>query len=185
MQQWDYAAAAAAGAGGRGATDRTYAPAAADILASEDGIKWHLDAFNNYLERELGEDPRAFEKNVEDVVVQALLSVQTEMRHEYFQCFPRHTSRFVGFQCFQLLGVDILLRDNGPRTGGGPRLQPVLLEVNRMPALHLDGPVDRVSKPEVVRDALVLGAIDAEQLLATASRNPAIAGRPLGALPGG
>ncbi|GBG24897.1 Tubulin polyglutamylase TTLL6 [Hondaea fermentalgiana] len=139
--------------GGRGASD-----------GAEEASKWSLEQLYDYL-AERGHDVEHVQRNVQDIIVKTLLSIQPSLAQDYRACFGKEGASQAGskegFRCFELLGFDIML-DAG--------LQPWVIEVNHSPSLHCDAPLDRRVKEQVVRESLVLGCVDADDLLAGEAR---------------
>lgn len=128
--------------------------------AASDASKWSLAQLYDYLKAR-GHDVDEVQANIEDIVTKTLLSIQPSLAQEYRACFGKEGSTQTGiqegFRCFEILGFDIML-DAG--------LQPWVIEVNHSPSLHCDAPLDQRIKEQVVRESLVLGCIEAEDLLA-------------------
>lgn len=56
--------------------------------------------------------------------------------------------------CFELFGFDVMIDSN---------LKPWLLEVNSSPAMSMDGPIDSLIKPALIKD--VIRASNVEQCM--------------------
>ncbi|XP_076853003.1 tubulin polyglutamylase ttll6-like isoform X2 [Brachyhypopomus gauderio] len=84
--------------------------------------------------------------DIEDVVIKALISVQSVLCHNYHTCFPRHAVNPAG-ACFELLGFDVMLDRH---------LKPWLLEVNHSPSFTTQSRLDQEVKDELLYDTLVL-----------------------------
>ncbi|XP_036446378.1 tubulin polyglutamylase ttll6-like [Colossoma macropomum] len=119
------------------------------------GSKRKLSTLRRLLE-EMNCDTVKLWADIEDVVIKALISAQSLLRHNYHTCFPRHAANPAG-ACFELLGFDVMLDH---------RLKPWLLEVNHSPSFTTDSRLDREVKDELLYDTLVLvnlGACDRQK----------------------
>ena len=101
------------------------------VEASGVGNKRTIRWFRSWLE-EKGNDSVAAWTRVADLVNRTLLAIQPQLQHTYRTVLPDPEN--VGFSCFELLGFDVMFRDN---------LTPVLVEVNHSPSLTCDTPLDR------------------------------------------
>ena len=97
---------------------------------------------------------------VQQLVVKTLIAVQPHLAHSYSSCRP--SSEAHPFSCFELLGLDLLIDQDG---------QPSLLEVNHSPSLATDTPLDRELKTTLLADTMRLTAFSAaeEKLLKRAA----------------
>ncbi|KAI4894664.1 hypothetical protein NFI96_013505 [Prochilodus magdalenae] len=114
------------------------------------GSKRKLSTLRHLLE-EMNCDTVKLWADIEDVVIKALISVQSILRHNYHTCFPRHAANPAG-ACFELLGFDIMLDHC---------LKPWLLEVNHSPSFTTDSQLDREVKDELLYDTMVLVNLEA------------------------
>ena len=97
---------------------------------SEHGSKWSIDNLRFYLEQTRGKaaTDKCFDE-IKNIIYISLKSVQSVMIND------KH--------CFEMYGYDILIEDN---------LKPWLIEVNSSPALSMDGYIDSLVKPSLLRD---------------------------------
>jgi tubulin polyglutamylase TTLL6/13 len=82
---------------------------------------------------------------VADVVNRTLLSVQPQLSHSYRTCIPDPEDD--GFSCFEILGFDIMFRNN---------YEPILVEVNHSPSLTCDTPLDKNIKYGMLTETMKL-----------------------------
>jgi len=122
--------------------------------------KWALsDLFCHLQQNQI--DVSALKERIEDLVVRTLLATKDNLEQEYRAFFQSETSVLAqnvkeGFRCFEILGFDVMIDSE---------LKPWLIEVNHSPSLHGDSELDRRIKTTVIKESLVLGAIDADDLL--------------------
>ena len=81
-------------------------------------------------------------KQIADIVIKTLCSIQPSLEHTYKTCKPDDLSNSM---CFEILGFDVLVDNN---------LKPWLLEVNHSPSFEIASPLDKKVKSIVIRDAL-------------------------------
>ncbi|XP_019712934.1 tubulin polyglutamylase TTLL5 isoform X1 [Hippocampus comes] len=104
------------------------------------GNKWSMSAVLRYL-REEGKNTILLMRQVEDVIIKAVLSAQTQIAAACKTFVPHPTN------CFELYGFDVLIDAN---------LKPWLLEVNLSPSLACDAPLDLKIKASMIADMLSL-----------------------------
>jgi tubulin polyglutamylase TTLL6/13 len=81
--------------------------------------------------REDGLDVDSIKLEVEAIVVKTIMSVRTDLLHNYRTCQP---SDLEGDMCFEILGFDIFIDKNG---------KPWLIEVNLSPSFYTDSEFDK------------------------------------------
>ncbi|XP_006786138.1 tubulin polyglutamylase TTLL5 isoform X4 [Neolamprologus brichardi] len=104
------------------------------------GNKWSMSAVLRYLKQE-GKDTTSLMKQVEDVIVKAVLSAELQIATACKTFVPHKTN------CFELYGFDVLIDSN---------LKPWLLEVNLSPSLACDAPLDLKIKASMIADMFSL-----------------------------
>ncbi|KAM9707374.1 tubulin polyglutamylase TTLL5 isoform 2-T2 [Menidia menidia] len=104
------------------------------------GNKWSMSAVLRYLKQE-GKDTTLLMKQVEDLIIKALLSAELQIATACKTFVPHKTN------CFELYGFDVLIDSN---------LKPWLLEVNLSPSLSCDAPLDLKIKASMIADMLSL-----------------------------
>ncbi|XP_068607715.1 tubulin polyglutamylase TTLL5 [Brachionichthys hirsutus] len=104
------------------------------------GNKWSMSAVLRYLKQE-GKDTTLLMRQVEDLIIKALLSAELEIAAACKMFVPHKTN------CFELYGFDVLVDAN---------LKPWLLEVNLSPSLACDAPLDLKIKASMIADMLSL-----------------------------
>ncbi|XP_057715877.1 tubulin polyglutamylase TTLL5 isoform X1 [Corythoichthys intestinalis] len=104
------------------------------------GNKWSMSAVLRYLRQE-GKDTTLLMRQVEDVIIKAVLSAQMQIATACKTFIPHETN------CFELYGFDVLIDSN---------LKPWLLEVNLSPSLACDAPLDLKIKASMIADMLSL-----------------------------
>ncbi|XP_077477014.1 tubulin polyglutamylase TTLL5 [Stigmatopora argus] len=104
------------------------------------GNKWSMSAVLRYLRQE-GKDTTLLMRQVEDVIIKAMLSAQTQIATACRTFIPHENN------CFELYGFDVLIDSN---------LKPWLLEVNLSPSLACDAPLDLKIKASMIADMLSL-----------------------------
>ena len=85
-----------------------------------------------------GHDTQALWRQIGEVCVKTIISVQPHLEHTYSTC--RGRSDDAGSGCFELLGFDIMMDH---------KLRPSLLEVNHTPSFRCDSPLDTTVKMAV------------------------------------
>ena len=80
--------------------------------------------------RNMGKDVDKMWKEVKDIIIKTLLTVQPDLAHNYRTCQPADTENLM---CFELLGFDVILTAD---------MKPILLEVNHAPSFATDSPLD-------------------------------------------
>ncbi|XP_061898025.1 tubulin polyglutamylase TTLL5 isoform X4 [Entelurus aequoreus] len=104
------------------------------------GNKWSMSAVLRYLRQE-GKDTTLLMRQVEDLIIKAVLSAEMHIAHACKTFVPHLTN------CFELYGFDVLIDSN---------LKPWLLEVNLSPSLACDAPLDLKIKASMIADMLSL-----------------------------
>uniref|UniRef100_A0A669CVY1 Tubulin--tyrosine ligase-like protein 5 n=1 Tax=Oreochromis niloticus TaxID=8128 RepID=A0A669CVY1_ORENI len=104
------------------------------------GNKWSMSAVLRYLKQE-GKDTTSLMKQVEDLIVKAVLSAELQIATACKTFVPHKTN------CFELYGFDVLIDSN---------LKPWLLEVNLSPSLACDAPLDLKIKASMIADMFSL-----------------------------
>uniref|UniRef100_A0A8C5B289 Tubulin--tyrosine ligase-like protein 5 n=1 Tax=Gadus morhua TaxID=8049 RepID=A0A8C5B289_GADMO len=100
------------------------------------GNKWSMSAMLRYLKHE-GKDTTLLMKQVEDLIVKAVLSAELQIASACKMFCPYRTN------CFELYGFDVLIDTD---------LKPWLLEVNLSPSLACDAPLDLKIKASMIAD---------------------------------
>nr|XP_043902929.1 tubulin polyglutamylase TTLL5 [Solea senegalensis] len=104
------------------------------------GNKWSMSAMLRYLRQE-GKDTTLLMKQVEDLIVKAVVSAELHIVTACKMFVPHKTN------CFELYGFDVLIDSN---------LKPWLLEVNLSPSLACDTPLDLKIKASMIADMFSL-----------------------------
>ncbi|XP_037551299.1 tubulin polyglutamylase TTLL5 [Nematolebias whitei] len=104
------------------------------------GNKWSMSAVLRYLKQE-GKDTTLLMRQIEDLIVKALLSAELHIATACKMFVPHKTN------CFELYGFDVLIDSN---------LKPWLLEVNLSPSLSCDAPLDLKIKASMIADMFSL-----------------------------
>ncbi|XP_056282088.1 tubulin polyglutamylase TTLL5 isoform X3 [Pseudoliparis swirei] len=104
------------------------------------GNKWSMSAVLRYLKQE-GKDTTLLMRQVEDLIVKAVLSAELQIANACKMYVPHKTN------CFELYGFDVLVDSN---------LKPWLLEVNLSPSLACDAPLDLKIKASMIADMFSL-----------------------------
>uniref|UniRef100_A0A8D2ZUD3 Tubulin--tyrosine ligase-like protein 5 n=1 Tax=Scophthalmus maximus TaxID=52904 RepID=A0A8D2ZUD3_SCOMX len=121
------------------------------------GNKWSMSAVLRYLRQE-GKDTTLLMRQVEDLIVKAVLSAELHIATACKTFVPHKTN------CFELYGFDVLIDSN---------LKPWLLEVNLSPSLACDAPLDLKIKASMIADMFSLvGECVLKQRLNTTSTGP-------------
>ncbi|RNF25844.1 putative tubulin-tyrsoine ligase-like protein [Trypanosoma conorhini] len=118
------------------------------------GNKRNFKFLNEWLEA-AGQCPEEFWSSVAHVICKTILVAQPQIASVYNSCFPRPND---GYNCFELLGFDILI---------DYKMKPWLLEVNHTPSLATDTPLDYDIKHALVRevwDIIGIKASDRRQM---------------------
>ncbi|XP_041668190.1 tubulin polyglutamylase TTLL5 isoform X2 [Cheilinus undulatus] len=104
------------------------------------GNKWSMSAVLRYLKQE-GKDTTLLMKQVEDLIIKAVLSAELQIATACKMFVPHKTN------CFELYGFDVLIDSS---------LKPWLLEVNLSPSLACDAPLDLKIKASMIADMFSL-----------------------------
>ncbi len=98
-------------------------------------------------------DPSEVWADISDVIVKTLISIQCTLAQSYRAC--QTTSELkTPFNCFELLGFDILLTD---------KLRATLIEVNHMPSYRTDSALDKFVKEGLIENTLRLLNVSVEE----------------------
>ncbi|XP_061699472.1 tubulin polyglutamylase TTLL5 isoform X2 [Syngnathoides biaculeatus] len=123
------------------------------------GNKWSMSAVLRYLRQE-GKDTTLLMRQVEDVIIKAVLSAQMQIAAACKMFIPYQTN------CFELYGFDVLIDSN---------LKPWLLEVNLSPSLACDAPLDLKIKASMIADMLSLvGLVCQDPLMRKPRSDPSL-----------
>lgn len=121
----------------------TYVPNDDHDEDQESASKWTFATFKTYLDS-IGIDFNTIFKNIEDVVVKTILSIEGILFTANVNQVPhRHN-------CFELFGFDILLDS---------KLKPWLLEVNLSPSLACESALDLKVKGDLISDLFNLAGV--------------------------
>ena len=90
-------------------------------------------------------------KEIKDIIVKTMLSIQPDLLHNYRTCQPSDRECSM---CFELLGFDIIL---------DKKLKPLLLEVNHAPSFNTDTPLDYLVKKGLLFDTLNLLGVSIDE----------------------
>jgi len=85
-------------------------------------------------------------RDISDVVVKTLISIQATLAQSYRSCKVDATAH-TPFTCFEVLGFDIMITES---------LKPILVEVNHMPSFRTDSPLDSRIKVGLIENTLRL-----------------------------
>ncbi|XP_076755751.1 tubulin monoglutamylase TTLL4 [Xylocopa sonorina] len=109
-----------------------------DGVNSCKGHKWSFSSLWSYLRQE-GADVADLWSKIKDIVVKTLVAAESSMNatisENLISCYT----------CYELYGFDVLLDES---------LRPWLLEVNTLPSLQTDSPLDTAIKGPLLRNAL-------------------------------
>ncbi|XP_061650701.1 tubulin polyglutamylase TTLL5 isoform X5 [Phyllopteryx taeniolatus] len=123
------------------------------------GNKWSMSAVLRYLRQE-GKDTALLMRQVEDVIIKAVLGAQMQIAGACKMFIPYQTN------CFELYGFDVLIDSN---------LKPWLLEVNLSPSLACDAPLDLKIKASMIADMLSLvGLVCQDPLMSKPRSDPSL-----------
>lgn len=111
-----------------------------DAEVEDYGNKWSMSAVLRYLKQE-GKDTTLLMKQVEDLIIKAVLSAELQISSACKMFVPHKTN------CFELYGFDVLI---------DAKLKPWLLEVNLSPSLACDAPLDLKIKASMIADMFSL-----------------------------
>ena len=114
-----------------------------DDTNDEESSKRTLPWLWSWLEHQ-GHEPARIWFKISDIIVKTLISIQASLASAYNLCKTDDLNK-TPFTCFEVLGFDILLRDN---------LEPVLLEVNHMPSFSTDTKLDTRVKSALIFDTM-------------------------------
>lgn len=119
----------------------SYVPS--DDTNDDESSKRTLTWFWSWLELQ-GQEPSLLWSKICDIVVKTMISIQASLASAYNLCKTDDLNK-TPFTCFEILGFDIILRDN---------LEPVLLEVNHMPSFSTDTKLDTRIKSDLIFDTM-------------------------------
>ncbi|XP_076232871.1 tubulin monoglutamylase TTLL4 [Calliopsis andreniformis] len=109
-----------------------------DGINSFKGHKWSFGSLWSYLKEE-GVDEAKLWSRIKDIVVKTLIATESSMHSAVSKNLTSN------YTCYELYGFDVLLDES---------FKPWLLEVNALPSLQTDSPLDRAIKGPLVRDVL-------------------------------
>ena len=92
----------------------------------------------------MGLDVASINKQIKDIVIKTLISIQPDLLHSYRTCQP---GDIYNNMCFEILGFDIMLDDKG---------RAYLIEVNHAPSFNVDTKLDEVVKRTLLVDTFKL-----------------------------
>ena len=115
------------------------------------GGKRGFDFFTEWLSAQ-GHDADKWWESVHDLAVKTVLAVVPSLAQVYKNCCVPGDD---GLTCFELLGFDVLVRDD---------LKPVLCEVNHSPSLVTDTPFDAKLKLNVLTETMKIASIRRRRL---------------------
>lgn len=101
-----------------------------DGVNSFKGHKWSLASLWSYLKQEDANVDELWSR-IKDVIVKSFVAVESSMNASISENLVSN------YTCYELYGFDILLDES---------LRPWLLEVNILPSLHTDSPLDTAIK---------------------------------------
>ena len=99
-----------------------------------------------------GMDSAGVWRDISDVVVKTLISIQTTLAQSYRSC-KVDSSAHSPFTCFEVLGFDIMITNN---------LKACLVEVNHMPSFRTDSALDSRIKIGLIENTLRLLNVSAD-----------------------
>eukprot|EP00605_Chrysophyceae_sp_TOSAG23-4_P000617 GSChrysophyteH1.ASY1.ANO1.695.1 assembled CDS len=117
--------------------------------SSKRSLSWLWDWMRD---REI--DPSAVWADISDVVVKTLISIQSTLAQNYRACQTGGSESKTPFNCFELLGFDVLITDS---------LRAVLIEVNHMPSYRTDSALDKYIKEGLIENTLRLLNVSTEE----------------------
>ena len=91
-----------------------------------------------------GVDIHLLKLKIVDIIIKTLMSVQSDLLHNYRVSQPNDRSFSI---CFEVLGFDVLIDEEA---------KPWLLEVNQAPSFATDSEIDQQVKSEVITDTFRL-----------------------------
>lgn len=101
-----------------------------DGVNSFKGHKWSFASLWSYLRQE-NVDVTDLWRQIKDIIVKTFISVESSMNAAISE------NLVSSYTCYELYGFDVLLDEN---------LRPWLLEVNTLPSLQTDSPLDTAIK---------------------------------------
>ncbi|XP_072314129.1 tubulin polyglutamylase TTLL5 [Eucyclogobius newberryi] len=126
------------------------------------GNKWSVSAVLRYLKQE-GKDTTVLMRQVEDLIIKALLSAEPQISAACKMFVPYKTN------CFELYGFDVLI---------DAKLKPWLLEVNLSPSLACDAPLDLKIKASMIADMFSLVGLVCQDPLSRQPRSERVTPNP-------
>ncbi|KAF3424695.1 hypothetical protein E2986_04790 [Frieseomelitta varia] len=109
-----------------------------DRVNSFKGHKWSFASLWSYLRQE-NVDVTDLWCQIKDIIVKTFISVESSMNAAISE------NLVSSYTCYELYGFDVLLDEN---------LRPWLLEVNTLPSLQTDSPLDTAIKGALMKDVL-------------------------------
>jgi tubulin polyglutamylase TTLL6/13 len=114
--------------------------AVADFIGSKRSFKFVLRLLKNHFKV----DTVTLMREIKDLIVKTMISAQPYLASMYR---THHIDDFENSQCFEILGLDIMIDQN---------FKPYLLEINHAPSFAADSPLDEKIKGQVIYDTLNL-----------------------------
>eukprot|EP00792_Barthelona_sp_PAP020_P007088 TRINITY_DN3103_c0_g2_i1.p1 TRINITY_DN3103_c0_g2~~TRINITY_DN3103_c0_g2_i1.p1 ORF type:complete len:844 (-),score=162.77 TRINITY_DN3103_c0_g2_i1:51-2582(-) len=116
----------------------------------DEGSKWSLTAIWKHL-KTLNHDVEQIKRMMHDLIVKTIISIQPHLKQEFYAVIGNRTD---SFGCFEILGFDILLKED---------LKPMLIEVNHSPSFRCDTPLDHTIKFNLIYDCMNLLCLSVKQ----------------------
>jgi len=115
---------------------------AAEDTDGDSGFKRSLTSVIDKME-EMGFEKEAMWKSLEECCVKTIIAGQPGLAHMFKAIFRNST----GFNCFEVLGFDVMLDDQG---------KPWMIEVNNLPSFETETSLDAHIKRNLLHDTLTL-----------------------------
>ena len=100
-----------------------------------------------------GLDVPALWASIDDAIVKTLIAAQPTLAHMYSSVFSKSAIDANPFQCFEVLGFDIMLDEDA---------KPWILEVNHSPSFGTDAQIDKDVKLGLISETLDILGLDAK-----------------------
>lgn len=114
------------------------------------GHKRSLASVKEYIDKNGGNSTKIWDE-IKKCVIKLFTSIHPIMKHIYTSSQP---DDITGAMCFEILGLDILLTDEG---------KPLLIEVNHAPSFNSDTPYDFKTKSELLTNMFQMLNISIEE----------------------